>query len=80
MAPPARVQSDKIAIALQVAPSFKRAASILNISAGALRARALRDALLRPLALQCLARGKRNQRDLTRAGKALSKATREGVT
>lgn len=60
MAPPTRYRAADIARAMRCSRSFKQAAGLLGMSTGAMRKRVLGDPYLKPLALECLARGKRN--------------------
>jgi surfactin synthase thioesterase subunit len=60
MAPPMQYLSSELAEAMRIAHSFKQAAALVGMSMGAMRKRVMRDPLLKPIALACLARGRRN--------------------
>lgn len=60
MAPPVRYLSEELAEAMRVSRSFKQASELVGMSLGAMRKRVLRDPQLRPIALACWARGRRN--------------------
>jgi hypothetical protein len=60
MAPPIQYLSSEIASAMRMSRSFKQAAELVGMSMGAMRKRVLKDPWLKPLALACFARGRRN--------------------
>lgn len=60
MAPPMRYLTSDLAHAIRVSRSMKQAASLIGMSLGALRKRALVDPYLKPMAMACIERGKRS--------------------
>ncbi len=60
MSPPIRYTGREIADAMRVSRSFKQAAELVGMSLGAMRKRVLKDPSLRPIALACWVRGRRN--------------------
>ncbi len=60
MAPPMRYLRSDLARAMRISSSMSQAAELVGMSLGAMRKRALRDPLLKPLALACIERGRQN--------------------
>jgi hypothetical protein len=60
MAPPMVYLTSDLARAMRISRSMKQAAGLAGMSLGALRKRALKDRVLRPIALACIERGKAN--------------------
>lgn len=56
----ARYMSSEIASAMRASRSFKQASELVGMSMGAMRKRVLKDPFLKPIALACWARGRRN--------------------